>query len=236
MRPAACPVLPRRGLAAPLQRWQIAWPSLPPTPRGWWSAGCSAFQQRQSLRCWRTIISGSALWLSHCSIRAPWKSCHAVNCNQHPAIVDSKLSTEHPAALTILPSISRLCRRPFHGIRCPPGQDPQFVREQLNSQGIDSQVSPYLPRHFIRMREGLQQVLKTEVVGAQSQVQTAMARNAFVRLKPPPAGLRQCAGKAVQLTNSVKRSRCASRRLLSLESDPGRAASDLQFCLPAGAR
>ena len=193
MRPAACPVLPRQALAAPLPRWQIAWPSLPPTPRGWWSAGCSASQLRQSLRCWRITTSGAALWLNLCSTGAPCKAGHAVTCSQESATVGPKLSLEHPAALTILLSGSRpCCRRPFYGIRCPPGQDPSVVREQLNSQGIDSQVSPYLPRHFIRVREGLQQVLKTNVLRAQSQVRTAVAREAFVRFKPPPAGLSQC--------------------------------------------
>ena len=100
---------------------------------------------------------------------------------QSPAIADPKLSMEHPTALAILLSVSGpCCRRPFYGIRCPPGQDPTIVREQLNSQGIDSQVSPYLPRHFIRVREGLQQVLKTNVLRAQSQVQTEAAWEAFV--------------------------------------------------------
>ena len=133
------------------------------------------------MRCLRTITSGSALWLDLCLTEFPQESCHAVNCDQHPAIVDFKLSMEQPATLAILLSVSGpCCRRPFYGIRCPPGQTPSDVREQLNSQGIDSQVSPYLPRHFIRVQEGLQQVLKTKVLGAQSQVQTAVAWEAFV--------------------------------------------------------
>eukprot|EP00891_Asterochloris_glomerata_P002402 jgi/Astpho2/2402/Aster-x0530 len=103
----------------------------------------------------------------------------------HPTWMVERWLQRFPAE-AVVALLAHNNKRPFHGIRCPPGQDPQFVREQLNSQGIDSQVSPYLPRHFIRVREGLQQVLKTEVVGAQSQVQDEAAGLVVLMLDPQP--------------------------------------------------